>query len=151
MTTSHLGKDAKVALGANTVLGIGNWGIDGTSKAEIDDTEFGDQATKYALGIENGGTISFAGNAKLGDTTGQLALMEAYDLDTELTDLRLYIDETSYFEPCQTAGYLHPGKTTGANTQVSSVIITGYPISTDKGGLVAISFSGRINGKMVLV
>ena len=151
MTTSHPGKDAKVTLGSDTVLGIGNWSIDGMSKAEIDDTEFGDQATKYTLGIEDGGTISFAGNAKLGDTTGQVALIDAFDADTELTTIRLYIDNTSYFEPCQTAGYLHPGKTTGANTQVSNVIITGYPISTDKGGLATISFSARVNGKMVLV
>ena len=151
MTTSHPGKDAKVQLGSNIVLGIGNWSIDGMSKAEIDDTEFGDESTKFVLGIEDGGAISFAGNAKLGDTTGQLALMEAFDADTELTDLRLYIDNTSYFEPNQTAGYLHPGKTTGANTQVSNVIITGHPVSTDKGGLATISFSARVNGKMVLV
>ena len=82
MTTSHVGKNCKVTLGTDTILGIGNWSIDGMSKAEIDDTEFGDDATKYVLGIQDGGSISFAGNAKLGDTTGQLALIEAFDAYT---------------------------------------------------------------------
>lgn len=151
MTTSYVGKDCKVVLGSGTILGIGNWSIDGMSRAEIDDTEFGDEATKYVLGIQDGGTISFAGNAKFADTTGQLALMDAFDAATELTTLKLYINETSYFEPCQTTGYLHPGNTTGASTVASNVIITGHPISVDKGGLAQISFTARVNGNMVLV
>ena len=150
-TTSKVGYLGKVSLGASKVMGIGNWSMDGMSRAEIDDTELGDDSTKYVLGIKDGGTISFSGNHKPGDTTGQIALENAYDAAAELTDLRFYIDETSYYVPCQTTGYLHPGMTTGANTAVSSVIITSRPISDDKGGLGQVSFTARVNGDMVLV
>lgn len=148
---SKTGKDCKVALGSSKVLGIGNWSIDGMSRQEIDDTEFGDQATRYEFGIIDGGTISFAGNAKPGDTTGQDALVEAFDANTDLTTLRFYIDATSFYMPCQTTGYLHPGKTTGASTAISHVNITSRPVSVDKGGLLQTSFTGRVSGQMVLV
>ena len=152
MSTSRPGIDCKVALGTDNILGIGNWSQDGKTIAEIDDTEFGDHATKFVFGIQDGGTISFNGHYKPDDTTGQIALTEAFDARTELTNLRLYIDETSYYEPCQTTGYLHPGMTTGANTSgVSNVVITGEPISVDKGAQVQISFTGRLSGDMVLV
>mgnify|MGYP000311037977 CR=1 FL=1 len=151
MVDSKVGKDCKVALGANQVFGIGDWSLDGRTRAEIDDTEFGDEYTKYVLGVIDGGTISFSGNYKPGDTTGQVALEEYFDLDTEITDMRLYIDNTSYFEPCRTTGYLHPGKTTGAQTYLSSVRITGEPKSVDKGSLISVSFTARISGTMVLV
>jgi len=148
---SKAGYLAKVSLGANKVLGIGNWSVDGSKIAEIDDTEFGDESTKFVLGIEDGGTISFAGNHKPGDTTGQLMLTEYHNLRTEITSMRFYIDRTSFYMPCQTTGYLHPGKTTGANTVLSNLRLTGAPVSYDKGGLGAISFTARINGNMVLV
>lgn len=148
---SKMGKDCKVALGSNKVLGIGNWSIDGMSRQEIDDSEFGDQASRYEYGIIDGGTLSFAGNAKPGDVTGQLALVEAFDANTDLTTLRFYVDNTSYYEPCRTTGYLHPGKTTGASTALSHVNITGRPVNVDKGGLMQTSFTARVSGQMVLV
>ena len=151
MTTSFLGKDCKTTLGANVILGIGNWSQDGLTRAEIDDTEFGDQRTRWAFGIIDGGTVSFAGNWKGGDTTGQDALLEAFDANSEITDLRLYVDNTSYYEPNQTTGYLYPGKTTGANTTLSHVNLTAKPVNVDKGDLVKISYTVRVTGEMVLV
>ena len=151
MSTSKLGKDMKVARGANKILGIGNWSIDGISRQEIDDTEFGDQTSKWVFGIKDGGTVSFAGNYKPGDTTGQTNLIESYDANEDITNLRFYIDNTSYYEPCQTTGYLHPGKTTGGNTILSYINLTSRPITADKGGLGQISFGGRVSGDMVLV
>lgn len=150
-TTSNVGKNAKVSLGADKILGIGNWSNDGISRQEIDDTEFGDERTKFAMGVIDGGSISFAGNHKPDDTTGQLALEEAFDANTELTTLRLYIDNTSYFEPCQTTGYLHPGNTTGNNTVLSYVNITAANVNYDKGALGQTSFTGRVSGSMVLI
>ena len=150
-TTSRVGKDCKVSLGSAQVFGIGDWSIDGRAIAEIDDTEFGDQYTKYAFGVIDGGTIAFSGNYKPDDTTGQVALEEAFDGNTEITNIKLYVDSSSYFEPCRTTGYLHPGSTTLNNTFLSSVRITGEPKSVDKGGLIQVSFSARISGSMVLV
>ena len=151
MTTSKAGYLGKVTNGATTVLGIGTWSMDGSSVAELDDTEFGDTSTSYVLGIEDGGTISFAGLHKPGDTTGQLVILQAKNARTELTDLRFYIDNTSYFAPCKTTGYLHPTYTSTAATVVSNCIITSDPVTYDKGGLGQISFTARVNGNMVLV
>ena len=147
----RVGKDCKVTLGSATVVAIGNWSIDGQSRQEIDSTSFGDDYTTYELGVIESGTISFSGHLDPDDTTGQLAVVEAWDAVTELTDLRLYIDNTSYYHPCATTGYLHPSKTTGANTKVSSARITTANPSVDKGGLVAIDFAAKVSGAMVLV
>lgn len=151
MADSKPGYLAKVALGTTKILGIGTWSMDGQSIAELDDTEFGDESTKYLLGIQDGGTINFSGNHKLGDTTGQDVLVEYFDQRTAITSMRFYVDETSYFAPCQTTGYLHPAYTSNANTVLSNVKMTGAPISYDKAALGTISFTVRVNGNMVLV
>lgn len=149
--SAKAGKDCKVTLGSDTILGIGNWQISGKTRAEIDSTSFGDQYATYLLGIIESGTISFSGNYRADDTTGQLALEEAFDADTEITNLRLYIDNTSYFEPCQTTSYLHPAATDSGNTKLSSVRVTSTDKSVDKGGLVTVDFTAKVSGSMVLV
>lgn len=145
-----VGKDCKVTLGSATVVGIGNWSIDGQSRQEIDSTAFTDEYATYELGIIESGTISFSGHHDPADTTGQLALVEAFDDASSLTDLFLYLDSTSRYEPCQTTGWLHPGKTTGAGTKLSSARVTSANVSVDKGGLVAIDFTAKVSGSMVL-
>jgi len=150
-TTSLVGKNAKVAIGTAKVLGIGTWSLSGVVREKIDDSEFGDERKKFVFGMIDGGTISFSGNAKIVDTTGQVALHEAYDANTELTTLRLYVDNTSYYEPCQTTGYLHPANTTGNNTILSYVNITAANVSTDKTALAQVDFQGDVSGSMVLV
>lgn len=145
------GKDAKVSLGSTKVLGLGTWNMDGFTPDQLDDTEFGDEYETYMLGLKRGGNISFNGYFDPTNQTGQQALIEKHDADTNITDLRLYIDNTSYFEPCQTTGYLSPYKTTGANTPVSHVNVLSYSINTDKGALAQINFTARVSGVMVLV
>ena len=141
----------KVTIDGNTVVGIGNWSIDGISRAELDDTAMGDEWSKWEFGVKDGGTISFAGNFDADDSDGQMAMINHFDANTDLTNIKFYIDNTSYFEPCQTSGYLHPGVTTSANTVLSYVNITAIPVNTDKGGLGQISFTARVSGTMVLV
>ena len=147
----RVGKDCKVTLGANTVVAIGNWSIDGQSRQEIESTAFGDEYATYELGIIESGTISFSGHYDPDDTTGQLTLVEAFDAASSLTNLFLYVDNTSRFEPCQTTSYLHPSATDSAGTKLSSVRITSANASVDKGGLVAIDFTAKVSGSMVLV
>ena len=48
---SLVGKNSKVSLGANTVLGMGTWTIGGGSVATLDDTEFGDEYQDLVLGL----------------------------------------------------------------------------------------------------
>lgn len=146
-----VGKDAKVTLGSDTIIGIGDWSIDGMTRQEFDASQFGDEDVSYEYGMREGGSISFSGNHDPTDTTGQVAIEEAHDANTDLTNLRCYIDNTSYYEPCQTTGYLSPNKTTGANTVLSHVNITSQSINYDKGSLGRTSFNARVSGRMVLV
>lgn len=146
-----VGKDAKVALGTATVAEMGTWSIDGISTDEFDASAFGDTWKKFEYGMKDGGTVSFNGHYDPADTTGQQALQQANLYNSALTNLRLYIDNTSYFEPCQTTGYFSPNLTTGAPTQLSNVKITSLNIGADKSGLETISFTGKVSGCMVLV
>ncbi len=146
-----VGKDGKVTLGTDSVLGMGTWSIDGITTDEFDASEFGDNWKTYLYGMKDGGTVSFNGHYDPSDATGQQKLQE-YNLEnSEVTNLRLYVDGTSYFEPCRTAGYFSPSLTTGADTPVSNVRITSYNIGLDKTGLGTISFTAKVSGVMVLV
>jgi len=146
---SKIGIDCKVTLGANTILGLGTWGISGGSYAELDDTDFGDDDMITLRGLRTGGTVTFAGNYKKDDTTGQDAVRDAYWLKADLTDLRFYVDDTSYYTPNSTTA---AGGGLPAETMVSHIKILTEPMpSTDKNGLASISFNGKIEGAMRLI
>jgi hypothetical protein len=146
-----VGKDGKVALGADTVVGMGTWSIDGITTDEFECSSFGDNWKSYSYGMKDGGTISFNGHYDPTDTTGQEALLQANLHNSSLTNIRLYVDNTSYFEPCQSTGYFSPNLTTGADTLLSNVRITAFNIGLDKSGLGTISFTGKVSGLMVLI
>ena len=147
----RVGKDAKVALGANTVAEMTQWAIEGIQTDEFDASAFGDTWKQFEYGMKDGGTVSFNGHYDPDDTTGQQALQQANLYNSAVTNLRLYVDNTSYFEPCQTTGYFSPNLTTGAPTQLSSVKITALNVNADQSGIEAVSFSGKVSGVMVLV
>ena len=71
------GKDGKVTLGANSVVGIGTWSLDGIQVEEFDASAFGDTWKKFEYGMKDGGSISFNGHYEPTDTTGQQALQQA--------------------------------------------------------------------------
>lgn len=133
---SKVGKKCKVALAGSKVLGMGNWAWAGMSKEELDDSEFGDEYKTYKFGMKDAGTVAFNGYADV-DDTAQNSIRTAFANDTELTDLRFYADNTSYWRP--------------ATSPSSNIVITSYEINADKSGLVQISFTGRISGFMDLV
>ena len=147
----RVGKDAKVALGSNVVTEMGTWSINGIQTEEFDASAFGDTWKEFEYGMKDGGSVSFNGHYDPDDTTGQQALQQANLYNSALTNLRLYIDNTSYFEPCQTTGYFSPNLTTGAPTQLSNVKITTLDISADKSGIETVNFGGKVSGVMVLV
>jgi hypothetical protein len=147
-----VGKDGKVTLGANTVVGMGTWAIDGVTVEEFDASAFGDTWKSFQYGMKDGGTVSFNGHYEPTDVTGQQMLMLANLYNSALTDLRLYIDNTSYFVPSQSTSYFAPGAySTGMPGRVSSVTITTFNIGLDKSGLGTISFTGKVSGLMVKV
>jgi len=147
-----VGYKGKVTLGASTVVGMGTWSMSGVTADQMDASDFGDNWKIFEFGMKDGGTISFDGLLDPADTTGQIALQIANLSNTDLTSLRLYVDSTSYYEPCQSSGYFGPGDlSTGYDTVASYVNITSFDISMDKAGLATISFSGKVSGLMVLV
>lgn len=149
--SKKVGKDADVKLGTDAIVGMGTWSMDGIVTEEFDASEFGDEWKDYLYGMKDGGSISFNGHYDPADTTGQQALQQANLYNSALTNLRLYIDNTSYFEPCQTTGYFSPNLTENAPTELSSVTITGLTVNQDKSALGQISFTGKVSGCMVLI
>ena len=146
-----VGKDGKVTLGTDTVAGIGTWSYDGITVEEFDSSAFGDEWKTFLYGMKDGGSISFNGHYDPTDVTGQQALQQANLYNSGLTNIRFYINDTSYYEPCQSTGYFSPTLTTGAPTVLSSCTITTFNVALDKSGLGTTSFTGKVSGLMVLV
>jgi len=147
-----VGYKGKVALGADTIVGMGTWSMSGITADQMESSDFGDNWKQYEFGMKDGGQVSFDGLLDPADTTGQQALQKANLDNTDLTSLRLYIDNTSYYEPCQSTGYFAPGSlSTGQDTIYSYVNVTSYDIGLDKSGLGTISFTGKVSGVMVLI
>jgi len=145
------GFKGKVALGANKIVGMGVWSGGGITAEQIESTEFGDEFRTYEFGVKESKDVTFSGFYDPADTTGQEELEQSNIEGTDITTLRLYIDSTSYYEPCQTTGYFSPNTTTGNTTVLSHVNVTDYNISNDKSGLIAIDFTCKVSGVMVLV
>lgn len=148
---AYQGRYSKVTLGTNKVSGMGSWSLSGVTADQVEKSEFGDNWKSFVFGMKDGGTVSISGFADPSDSTGQQALMNANLMNTNVTSLRIYIDSTSYFEPCQTTGYFSPTTTTGADTQASYVNVTSFSMNTDKSNLLQISFDMKVSGVMVLV
>jgi len=143
---STLGREGKVTIGANQILGMGVWSISGGSYAELDDTEFGDDCEQVLRGIRTGGTVSFSGTYKKDDTQGQEMIKTAFWAKSDLTDLRFYVDNTSYYTPNSTTA---AGGGLPAGTDVSHIKIMTEPnITVDKNDLSKVEFTGRIIGAL---
>jgi hypothetical protein len=145
------GKDCRVTLGANTVVGMGTWSISGITADQMDSSAFNDNWKSFEFGMKDGGTIEFSGLGDPDDVTGQEALEVANVNNSDLTTLRLYIDDTSYYVPNQTTGYFSPTNTTGMDTVKSHVNVTSYSVNADKADLLKISFTCKVSGNMAKV
>lgn len=133
-----VGKDAKVTLGTDQVLGMGTWTMSGISTDLLESTEFGDEWKRYELGLKDGGDISFSGLYDKADTTGQDVLRTANENGTNLTTIRFYVDNTSYWTPTTTL-------------PLSSCLVTAWSIGAEKGSLVTADFTVKIDGKLELI
>lgn len=151
-TSVKVGRDCKVTLGATTILGMGTWSMDGVAADQLESSEFGIKWKTFEFGMNDGGTISFSGLFDPADVTGQNTL-RAYNLTkADITNIRLYVDNTSYYEPCQSTGYFAPGAlSTGYDSILSRVNVTSFNVKADKSGLMTTDFSCKISGLMVLV
>ena len=133
-----VGNNAKVTLGAATVVGMGNWRLDGITVDLLESTSFGDTAKQYLTGLLDYGTVTFGGLYDPADTTGQLMLLSALTNNSKVTNLRLYVDNTSYWIADLT------------NDSSAGLILQSVPIGIDKSGLGTIEFSGKLSGEWIL-
>lgn len=135
---SRIGKDAVVKLGSTQILGLGTWNMTGVVTDQYEDTEFGDDWKTFVSGLKDGGQITFNGIYNPEDTAGQGAMRTYCDNGTEVTSLRLYIDNTSYWTPKTTSPY-------------SYVSVTEWSISADKANVMQCNFTCKISGQMELI
>ena len=145
------GKDCVVKLGTATVVGMGTWAIDGITADQMDKSALGDDWKLYEFGMKDGGQVTFSGLCDPDDVTGQDVLKAANANNTDITDIRFYVDDTSYFAPNATTGYLTPVDTTGNDTIYSYVNVTGFNTSADKSDMLKTSFTCKVSGCMVFV
>ena len=148
-----IGKNCKVTIGANTVVGMGTWSISDGTAVEVDDTEFGDNFMTFQFGIHDGGTISFNGHHDPADITAQEILRQAKNDDSTMNTIRLYVDANSYYEACRTTSYWSPTNTSAALLSFpADLYINACDIGADKSGMASISFTGKLSGgPMVLI
>jgi hypothetical protein len=133
------GNNAKVKLGANTIVGMGNWELPGISTDLLESTAFGDTAKQFMTGLLDYGNVNFGGLYDPADTTGQDILISANKNNSKIGNLRLYVDNTSYWTP---------------NVTVDSdagMLVQSVAIGMDKSNLGTIKFSGKCTGPWVLV
>lgn len=147
----YTGKLCSVRLGAVSVVGMGTWSLAGVTADQMDASDFQDNWKSFEFGMKDGGTITFSGLLDASDTTGQQALDYANNENTDITDFRLYVNSTSYYIPCKTAGYFSPTTTTGADTQVSYVNITSLDKGAEMASLCNVSYTAKVSGSMVLI
>lgn len=149
--SKRIGKNMKIAIGANKVLAIDTIGIPPVSMDQIEVTAMGDSWKSYMFGLKDGGELTFSGFWDPDDQTGQEALRLANLNATPMTNLFIFIDNTSYFVPCQTTGYFTPTNTSNMATQPSYLTITKYDVKSNIKGVAQVSFTAKLSGCMALV
>ena len=95
------GRNAKVVKGSTTISEMGNWTINVTID-QIDTTSFGNTWKKADRGM-TGWEGTASGYLDKSDTSGQVLLETAAFSGTLLTDMKFYIDGSTYYEPDQSS------------------------------------------------
>jgi hypothetical protein len=140
MPTFAAGNNAKVTIGATTVLGMGNWKMTGVSVDLLETTSFGDVAKNFITGLLDWGTATFGGNYDMSNTGGQSTLLSALINNSKIAGLRLYLNSVSYW----VANISHATQGSDAGEYV-----TGVNIGQDKNGLGSIDFSVKFTGPVI--
>ena len=137
-----VGKNTMVTFGLNNrrIIGLGTWRISGMSTDLIEVSEFCVDWKNWVCGLKDGGEVSF--NGYLDRTcTSQFALMDLNMNCTCVTSLRFHLSCVS-----TAGGYFYPMSITPFTN--SCIRITSWEVTSDKAGLVEISFTGKICGLM---
>lgn len=146
-----IGREADVKFGGVAVVGLGTWNWNGITAAMLPLTEFGDEIETYKPGIREGGNVGFTGLRDPADSTGQEILKRMWLAETDITSIQLFLDNTSYYEFCQTAGYWDPTNTTAMGTVASWGNVSAFDENQDKSDMMKISFTLKVSGYLVLI
>ena len=131
-----MGRYASVKLGSNLVANLTNWSID-INMDEIDVTAFGSVWGKSMPGFQRW-TGSAEGHYDPADTNGQAELQSNALSATKITDIRFYIDSTSYWTPDIT------------NDSDAGCFINVVSVKHDKAGVASVTYSILGFGPLVL-
>jgi hypothetical protein len=134
---TYSGRYAKVQCGSTLVVGQGEWNMEGVTVDQIDTTAFGSVWKTFEAGMSDGGQITFSGYYDATDSGGQSLLITANQTGSQITNIRFYIDSTSFYLPATT-------------NPVSFVLITQYSITHKKDDIARVSFTAKISGKLLL-
>ena len=133
------GRIASARISTTKIAGQGTWSWSGFTREVIEEDSWDLDIKKKHFGIGDGGEITVSGLYDALDATGQDLLNSACLNSSLFTggDLRLYIDNTSYWTV-----------DTGYN-----ILITKAPaITMEKSGMGTVEFSGVVSGgTMVLI
>lgn len=127
MGTPKMGRYARVKLGTVTILNLASWDLN-MATDELDASVFGTGWGATMPGMQKW-TVAVAGLYDPSDVTGQNVVESAKRNGTKLTNIRFYVDETSYFVPDVT------------EDSDAGAYITGYTIKQDKSGLAQLTFN----------
>lgn len=133
------GNNAKVTLGATTILGMGNWKFSGINVDLLESTAFGDTAKQFMTGLLDYGEATFGGLYDLSNAGAQSTLLSALMNNSKIGDIRFYLNSASYWIPNITV------------LSAAGALVRQASIGQDKSGLGTIDFTLKFTGPMVLV
>jgi hypothetical protein len=137
MSDPLIGRYASIKKGAVLVQNLGRWTLD-IKMDEIDVSVFGTVWGKKIPGMQ-AWTGTIEGFYDPADAAGQKVLHDAALAATKLTDIRFYIDSTSYWTPDQT------------DNTANGAYISSISVNHDKAGVAAITMNVIGFGKILLV
>ena len=136
----RVGKYCSIILGTFKLAGMGKWSIPGAKADLIENTAFGQEFKTRVMGLQDGGTIAFSGNFDSEDSQGQASLRTANVHNSQITNMKFFIDSTSGFVLDMTS---YPN---------AYLQITEWKVDADITGVLKTDFSATVNGgDMVLV
>lgn len=131
------GRYHTIKKGTYTVSELGSFRL-AMNTPEIDTSSFGSTWSKSDVGMKKW-TLSISGFCDPTDTNGQAALEAAYMDGSLVNDLKVYVDNTSYWVPDVTTDSDAGGR------------ITSYEIGGDKAGVASLSMTLTGSGPITFV
>ena len=129
---TYNGRNATVKKGTYTVAEFASWSLD-LSNDEIDTTSFGSTWKKSDVGMR-GWTLSVEGHYDPSDTNGQRALEAAWAAGSLVNDIKLYVNNTSYWVPDVTTDSAAGGRVTTYTLNTAHDAVAGISMTLSGSG-----------------